>query len=54
MEEYFQTFFQVIMAWKNVWKHSFMGNDWYLYQVKQDKQDKQIVKNISSHLRLGS
>ena len=33
MEEYFRTFSQVIMAGKNVWKHSFISNDWHLYPV---------------------
>ena len=42
MEEYFQNFYQAITAWKNIWKHSFMGNDYQLYSVlrysrKRDK-----------------
>ena len=33
MDEYFQTFSQVIMARKNVWKYSINSNDWHLYPV---------------------
>ena len=50
MEEYFQTFFQIIIFWKKVWKQSFMRNDWHLYQVLRypRKRAKQKIKNINS------
>ena len=56
MEEYFQIFLMLSWVEKNVWKHSLMGNDWYLYSVSRNswKRAKQKIKNISSHSLLHS
>ena len=39
------------LEWKNVWKHSFVGNDHYFYPVLR-YPGKRTVKNISTHLLL--
>ena len=55
MEEYFQTFSQVEVAWKNVRKHSLMSSDWIISSLELKyirKQAKQKIKNISTHLLL--